>query len=378
MPQQYTDTLQDIVGRLRSVRPGLPPSVARDFVNDTIRTCIDRRPTWSGLYKETTITIPDPYSNGSIDLTQGSKVITGTDTVWPVRDAVDTIISDGVTNTGMQTVVPATMDGITCESILYIDADGAPEAVNVIATNEVSFMAVFNKFHNPGCTVTMSSYVGRQLRLSYARPVYNIIAVHSTTELEIDMAWGMTTQLNQPYSIKKMYYTIAPDIKELIAVMDPLQGINLQIHVPMRLLAMRDPQRSGIGSPMMVAEYMPDSNGNMQYEIWPSPQAERTLRAFYTIQWKKLTAPGDRLPYFLNPTLLFYGAASHVFMLKFGDTDTNFNPQAAQMYRAEFEREFHSAVIADNAKAQQDYTFNYDALMIGGANFRQSHTDVDF
>jgi len=299
-------------------------------------------------------------------------------TIWPVRDVVDTMIVDGVTNTGLQTIVPATMDGITAESVLYIDADVDPETVTVVAVNEVSFMASFTKFHNPGCSVTMSSFVGRQLRLSYAKPVYNILAVHSTTELEIDTAWGMSTQAGQSYSVKKMYYTIAPDIKELVSVMDPLQGINLQIHVPMQLLAMRDPQRSGIGSPMLVAEYVPDVNGNMQYEIWPSPQSERSLRVLYTAQWKKLTAPGDRLPYFLNPTLIFYGAASPCFMLKFGEQDNGFNPQAAQMYRAQFEREFHSAVIADNAKMQQDYSWSYDSIMQGGANWRQSHADMDF
>ena len=376
MPQQFTDTLQDIVGRLRAVRPGLPPSVARDFVNDRIRTCIDRRPIWSGLYKETVITIPAPYSDGSVALTQWSKVITGTDTVWPVRDAVDTIIMDGVTNTGLQTIVPATMDGITVETILYVDADGDPETVGVTAVNDVSFLAEFRKFHNPGCTITASSYVGRQLRLNYARPIYNIIAVHSPTELEIDTAWGMTTQPSQPYSIKKMYYTIAPDIKELVTVMDPLQGINLQTHVPMALLAMRDPQRSGIGSPMLVAEYMADANGNMQYEIWPSPQAERSLRVFYTAQWKKLTSPGDRLPYFLNPSLLFYGAAADSFMLKFSPEDSGFNPQASQKYEMMFERAFHDAVIADNSKMQQNFSWGYESSMVGGANWRMSHLDA--
>lgn len=325
--------------------------------------------------RETTITIPNRYDAGSVLLTQGSTIVTGTDTVWPVSDLVNTTIPDGISQTGTQTVTPASMAGITDDSLLYIDSGGTPEIVSVIAVNAGSFTANFASIHNPGCTATRSSFSGRQLRLSYGRPVYNILAVHSNTELEVDMTWDMSTASGQPYWITKMYFTIAPDIKDLLAISDPLQGICLPIHVSSLMLNNRDPQRSAVGSPICVADYLPNAQGNMQYEVWPVPTAERVLRVWYFAQWKRLTSPGDRMPSFVNPSILYHGALADALLLKFGDGDTGQNPRAADKYEAMFQKELAQAIVADNAKMQQMYSWDYSGVSLGGADFRRAHAD---
>lgn len=374
MPQQYTETLQDVIGRLRSVRPGLPPTVARDLINDRIRNAIDQYPCWSGLYRESTITIPNRYDTGTIELTQGSKVITGTDTVWPVNDLVNTTIPDGVPQTGMQSVTPASMVGITEDSVLYIDAGGTPEVVAVVSLNQNSFVANFNYVHDPNCTATRSSFSGRQLRIAYAKPIYNILAVHSNTELEVDMAWDLTTASGQAYWITQMYYTIAPDIKDIVSVLDPLQGISLPIHVSGDMLNARDPQRSAIGTPICLADYVPNFQGNMQYEVWPIPLTERVLRVFFFVQWKRLTAPGDRLPYFINPSIIYHGALADAMLLKFGNDDSGQNLPAANKYELMYQKELAQAILADNSKMQQMYSFDYKEISFGGADWRRSHS----
>lgn len=372
--QQYSVTLGELVGRCRALKPNMPATLLQDFANDRVRTILDRQPMWSGLWQETIMYVPEPYLTGGVSLTQGSKHITGTDTVWPVSDVVDTTIPNGIIRTGYQAVIPASMDGITADSYLYVDAEGTPEIVHVIEVRANSFIATFEQFHNAGCTVTASSFAGRQLRLGNTFPVFTIEAVVSETELITDLAWKASDISDYGYGIWQMYYTIAPDIKMLMAVLDQAQGIPpLRVDVPIMELNRIDPQRSATGYPQIIANRGPNANQNIQWELWPRPQTERQLRVFYFKQPAKMTSEGDRIPAFMNPTVLFHGMMADAYRTKISADDPYYNQNLGVDYERRFEEGFQAMSLADDEKLSQRYSNMGSSLMMGGANFKKDH-----
>jgi hypothetical protein len=279
--QQYSTSLGELVGRVRAIKPNLPPTVAQDFINDRIRLILDRQPCWSGNFEETILYVPNPDNNGSVNFTQNSNVITGNGTSWPVNDVVNTTIPAGVVRPGFQTVTPASMDGITADTYLYVDAGGTPEIVSVIYVGPTSFTAIFSNSHAAGCTMTSSSYAGRQLRCGNTFPIFTIEAVVSGTQAILDMQWRATPQSGVGFTIRQMYFTVAPDVKMLSAVVDQAQGIPpLRIDVPITEINRIDPQRVSTGYPQILANRGTNANGNMQWELWPSTQEQRQLVYF--------------------------------------------------------------------------------------------------
>lgn len=374
--QQYTTSLGELVGRMRAVKPNLPATVAQDFINDRIRLIIDRQPQWSGNFEETILYIPPIYNTGTISFTQNSATITGGGTAWPVSDVVNTTIPTGVIRPGFQSVTPASMDGITADSYLYVDAGGTPEVVSVIYVGPTSFTANFDYAHSASCTVTSSSFAGRQVRCGNTFPIFTIEAIVSPTQAIMDMQWKATARSSIGYTIRQMYYTIAPDVKMLSAVVDQAQGIPpLRLDVPITEINRIDPQRVSMGYPQMLANRGTNANGNMQWEIWPSPYEERQLRVFYFAQPPKLTTEGDRVPYFMNPTVLFYGAMADALRTKIGPDDAFYDPRGSRDYEQKFEAGYLDMAQADNEKLQQQFTTRgAGSGMPGGADWNRSHS----
>lgn len=373
--QVYSDVLGNLVGRVRALKPNMPATVVQDSCNDRIRATLDFQPQWSGLFEETILYVPPYYNAGNVDMTQNSRHVTGVDTVWPVSDAVNTTVAAGVIRTGYQVVTPASMDNIGVDSYLYFDADGTPEVVHVIEVRPTSFVAIVNEFHNPGCTVTASSFAGRQLRLGNDFPVFTVEAIVSNTDLITDLEWKASSRANNSYEIWQMYYTIAPDIKSLLAVLDQAQGIPpLRIDVPIMELNRIDPQRSSTGYPQIVANRGTNANGNIQWELWPRCQSERQLRVFYFKQPAKLVSEGDRIPAFMNPTVLFHGMMADAYRTKIGPDDAYYNQNLALDYEKRFQDGLQAMSLIDDERLQNRYSNMGQYLGYGGSQFLQTHS----
>lgn len=370
----YYETLGSLVGRVRAIKPAIPATLAQDFANDRIRTVLDRQPQWSGLFAETIMYVPEPYNTGGVDMTQGSRHVTGVDGAsWPVDDVVNTTIPAGIIRTGYQVVTPASMDGITADTYLYVDGAGTPEVVHVIAVRPTSFVAIFNEFHNAGCTMTSSSFTGRQLRLGNTFPIFTIEAVVSPTELITDLTWEATSSSGNGYTIAKMYYTLATDIKSLLCVLDQAQGVPpLRIDVPIIELNRIDPQRSATGYPQIIANRGTNANNNIQWELWPRAQDERQLRVMYFKQPPKLVSEGDMIPAFMNPTVLFHGMMADAYRTKIGENDPLYNQNLGWDYEKRFEEGVYKMMQLDDEYLQQRYSNLGNYWGYGGANMQKS------
>ncbi len=332
------------------------------------------------MFSETIMYVPENYNTGGVDMTQGSAHVTGVDGAsWPVDDVVNSTIPAGIIRTGYQVVTPASMDGITNDSYLYVDASGTPEVVHVIATRPTSFIAVFNQFHNADCTITASSFCGRQLRLGNTFPVFTIEAVVSETELITDLTWEATSSYGNGYVIAKMYYTLATDIKSLLCVLDQAQGVPpLRIDVPILELNRIDPQRSATGYPRIIANRGTNANNNIQWELWPRSEGQRQLRVIYFKQPQKLVSEGDMIPAFMNPTVLYYGMMAEAYRTKIGDDDQQYNQNLGMDYERRFVEGVYTMMQLDDEYLQQRYSNLGNYWGYGGANFAQNHDFSQF
>ena len=92
-------SLFDLRGQIRDQKPNAPPSVADYLINASIRRSLNKW-RWSDLLRIGAIRIPDAYSTGTIDLTQGSPDVTGVATDWPVNDLVNTTLTADTNDLG--------------------------------------------------------------------------------------------------------------------------------------------------------------------------------------------------------------------------------------------------------------------------------------
>jgi hypothetical protein len=368
-----------MIGYVRNVKSNCPTPLIKQFLNLRMRQIIDAKPNWAGLIKYTTVNVPDAFSAGSVSFTSNSPIVTGSATNFPTNDVVNSTIPSGVTSTGLQWVSPASMDGITADTVLYVDADGSPEIVPVTETRATSFRANFRQAHNANVPIVCSSLTQRQLVAGLTYPIFSILAVKDASTLILDAKWGGAPLANMAYSIMGIYYTFATDIKEILSIVDPIQPLELAIHVPQRYIAARDPRRQTVGSaPELFLDRAPNICGNMQYEIYPPQSAARQLNMLYYQQWPDMEAPGDRPPTFINPGVLVDGAVADAKRHKAEAQDLYYDLAAAQFYEQRFMAGLGDSMNADNTKAQQQLEFNYRQLFGQGGystsgSFAQQH-----
>ncbi len=378
---QFSDNLFSLTGRVMSFRPNVDRNLVKGWVNDRVRQALDSRTYWSDLLSHGVISIPNFYNQGTVNVETGSNIVTGgipdtngNTTEWPVNDVVNTTVTAGITEIGYVTVTPVSMAGINIDTYLYVDAAGTPETVVVVQTTPTTFTAQFQTMHAAPTTLTSSSLAGRQFRISEASPIYTVISIQNANQLTINIPWGGIPFTNMPYQIVKAYYTLAPNLKDVLYVIDSIQGIPLRIHVPVMEINWRDPQRSSTGPPLALVDLAPSDGGSMQYELWPWQFGTYQLGFIFMRQWPDMQNDTDRPPWFINPTIFFHGALADALNFKVNEKDIYHNPKLAMYYEERFQKGLEDAKNADESKFQRAYDFNFEQLFgSAGANFWQSH-----
>jgi hypothetical protein len=374
---QYADDFFKLRGRVLSARPMNSPDFVNNALNDRLRQILDHRTFWADLLTFGNLSFPDPYATGTVSMTYGDATIVGVGTAWPVSDKVNTTIPDGVPEFGYVEVVPASMAGITANSMLLVDAAGDPEIVPVVQVNRTSFIANFSKQHNDDCAITQSSLANLQFRISQAYPVFTVTAVTSPTSLEVNLPWGGPSLADQTYAIKLMYVMLASDLKAIVAMKDEQTGFPVRLHVSIDEANYRDPRRTLVsGNPLFsLVDLGANDQGNMLYEAWPAPASARQWSYAYNKQWPEMVKDTDRPPPFINPSILFYGALADAKMMRTSKDDPYYDPQGAQWYQAKFEQGVAEAKNSDEAKKLEAMRNPWWKSMMPGSYDQMQLTD---
>ena len=382
---QYNSTLYAMGAQVSAHKPNSKKSQIYKDINNRIRALLDFRASWSALITKTVINIPQATTTGGVTCTSGLTAITGTGTLWPYADVVNTTMVDGNRTTGYVEMTPADMVNINVDTLLYVNDGVYSEVAPVVEISNSTFTALFQFSHNPGTTLTTSSVAGLQLQLGPLLPVYTLLGVSSRTGSDnagiLDMAFGGATLTNSGYQLVKAYINF-PDLRSFVEVYDPQQGIPLATNVSQAELDSIDPQRSSQGWPQCLADLAPSVSGTFQYELWPHQLTPYALPVLYNRQWKYMKNPTDRPPYFINPSIIIDGAIADALRRKDirdnNDVDPYFNPQLAREFDAKFALGAVQAAQADENKCQQALTssrYQRGGGINAGASYWQSHVN---
>ena len=368
-------TLFSIRGEVMQVRRGISPNLVDKYINNRLRQTLGVRTYWSDLIVRGVLAVPDAYALGRVAVTPGSPVVAGTGTSWPVSDKVNTTIRDGIFESGNQQVFPSSMSGIEASSILLVDQEGTPEIVFVNEVDQNSFWAVFAYPHNQDCSVLQSTLAGRQFRMGYGSPIFDVLAVNDPQTMTISQPWQNIAQFNQEYTISGMYYTIVPNMKKFLYVVDRQQGWSLLTSRSVENANRTDPQRTGAGDPIALLDIGASKNGLSLYEIWPTQTTARQIDYAVYTDWPELKEDNDRLPWFLNPAIFIEGALADAYLYKSSKDDYIHSPTISAIHNANFKELVELAKNEDESKMQQDWDSNETMIYGGGPGtlFAQSH-----
>lgn len=356
---QFTDTLFTLRGRVLNSRPEVTPDFVAGALNDRMRQILDNRTFWADLLQFGILSFPAPTTAGTMSTVTGSASVSGAATFWPVADVVNTTIPEGVPEFGYVEVAPASMQGITANSMLYVDAADTPEVVPVVEVGRTTFIAKFSKIHNMACTVTQSSLANQQFRPGESYPIFTVAAVtyldpagSGNGTLVLTLPWGGPPLTNAVYTIKLMYVTIGSDVKAIIAMKDEETGYPVRLHVALQDADFRDPQRTIVtGNPWFsLVDLGANAQGNALFEMWPGPSDQRQFSYAYWKQWPDMTHDTDRPPPFINPSILYYGALADAKMMRVRKDDPYYDPVGARHYEQKFMQGLQEAKNADEAK----------------------------
>ncbi len=372
----YDETLATIRGRVKEYRPDASSLAIDQWINDRIRDALNARTYWADLITQGILVLPDMYTTGTVSVTKNSKIVTGVATAWPVSDVVNTTLAADTEEIGYVEITPTAMTGITNGALLYIGTGATAEVCPVVYTTRTTFTAKCANLHLATQPITQSSLAGLQFRLNNSDPIFTVNAVHTTTELELNIAWGNASRATQTYRILKMYVTLGSDLKEIVAIKDEQYGRPCRIHVSIDETNRRDPMRTSaapIGT-LSFVDLGPNDAGMMMYEVWPASTSARQISYLYYRQWPKLLSDNDVPPWFIEPSIFAAGATADALRLRKGKDDPYFNPQLAQEFEQKYLAGLERSKNNDDAKVMRAFDWeHWKQFAPGGANFWQAH-----
>ncbi len=372
------ENFRAMVDHILTYNPDCPPQLAKRRINTRLRQVLDRR-MWAGLLVRGQIVIPPVYTTGSVQVLQGSDVITGVGTVWPVNDLVSTTLSTAITIVNeYQDVTPASMVGIGAGDFVTLDAGGANEEfLLVISVGLATFKAKPTLIHSPAETITKSSLVRRQFRVGTTTSFYGIIGVSSATSLKLDLVWGhQDFGPGATYQIMRAYVSLEQNLRMIWSVVNNKQGWRLRLNMPQEVVNTYDAWRQTTGFVYMMIDFVPDEIGRFQYELYPTPSMQQGFPylAYRTVP--SLENDEDTPPPAIPSHVLVHGALSDV--LKFNPKSPYYDPATAKEFGAQFEADVLTAAMSDDSVYMQNLQWAYSRYPFTqhGANYWQSH-DVD-
>jgi hypothetical protein len=353
--------------------------VKRD-INDSVRTITSRR-AWSGLLQQGVLQTMAAYNTGTVTLTPGSNVVTGSGTSWPTDDSADTTLSEAtIESNAYIDFTPVSMSGIQAGVYVLIDAGlSNQEAVFVISTTQTTFRAYCVNTHDAGETVTRSSRAGQQIRTQPGQPFMTVTGVVTATSLLINMNWGGSLISNHDYSISQVYVSLGQDVKQILTMVNPQMTYRFAVDVPQIVLNQRDAQRSATQWSFALSYLQPDPGGSPLYEIYPRPTTVQQFPYIYMRAWSPMSDNNAILPNGIRSDVLVkmaMAAAARWPGHKIKAGGIYYDPKLAESYLREVEREIEFMKEEDDSTAMMQLLWQYNSWRVGaggGPDWNQSH-----
>ncbi len=360
--------------------PSYDVANVKQGINDHLRNIMARR-NWSGMCGYKILSVPAYYTTGTVTTTLGSNVVTGTGTAWAVDDIVSTTLDQTTLETGVIDVTPASMTGITTSQWLLIDGGNAgEEAVYVIRVNadEGTFQARFTRTHASGVTITCSSLMGRQIRVSINVPYITITGVSSATRLLLESPWPLTVAANNGYSIFLAITTLGDDAKYVISMVNNQNQYQFDLTMPIGHLDWIDPLRTASNFPFRLVFRTTDPAGTPMWELYPRPISQAAFPYIYMKEWNPLVGDNDLLPNGIRSDVLVKRVKADAARWpghKLKDGGAYYDPRLGVQLMEESERDIAYMQREDDSTNIATMMYQWRRWPVGGSgpSYAQSH-----
>ena len=247
---------------------------------------------------------------------------------------------------------------------------GEVVAPSVYTTGTVTTVSD-SDFVNGVGTAWDSTMVGRQFRVGFTLPAYTIKAVSSATQIQLDLPWGGGPLTNVGYQLLQAYYVFGPKVKRLLVVINKQQGYRLDLNWSQEQVNTIDPWRTRVGWTFAVVDYIPDTNGQPQFELYPWPTVRQAFPFLAYSQPADLVDDADSPVTFVRSDVLFLGALTDA--LRFRKGSQYYDPDTAEKKERQFQQEIQKMARADNDLYQKDHQWEYWRQSVGGSEWIQAH-----
>lgn len=370
------ENFRAMVDHVLTYNPDAPAQLVERRINTRLREVLDYR-LWAGLLVRGILPIPAAYTTGSATVTKNSDLVTGTDTLWPYNDEVDTTLSTEITVVNeLQDVTPASMTGISAGDFLVVDSGANIEYLLVVSVDATSFKAKPTIAHSASVAITKSSLMRRQFRLGTTKPFYTIKGVTAAGELKLDLPWSDASQSDAAYQIVLAYVSFEQNYRSILTLVNTAQGWRLRTNMPQEVVNTYDTWRGTTGWVYMLVDYIPDEIGRMQYELYPTPSMEQAFPYLGYRTPPDLVDDEDTPPPAIPSHLLVHGAIADVMI--YNRKSAYYDPAVSTAFQGRFSQDLMYAVLADDNIYMQNLQWAYSKYPFTqhGAAYWQSH-DVD-
>jgi hypothetical protein len=279
-------TLSQLQKRLVGELDIIPPSLAKDLINDALRDIYDEVE-WGFLFTDSFIRTPaviDGYAN--------------------VIKFSDLITLDSATK--------ALVDSITPD-----DPQLDERQIRFLGTSKIDRGFLYRILDYDSVTGELRIDPPFQDDDNLNRKL-QIVKVFYTAPYYVTTSMGVDPITGEPVVIKS---DPVIDFKRFEYIVSPEYNRRLIIDVTPAELYKKDPYREFVSEPRYLSPYSVDSLGNQLFEIYPAPRSERVLRVKYLRAGLPLNNPEDQAPDLFSKELLVSKATIKAYKWAYANAD---------------------------------------------------------
>jgi hypothetical protein len=370
-----------MIDHVLSWNPRIPSQLVKRRINVHLRDIQDLR-IWGGLMVRGEFHCPAAYITGTIAATPGSDIITGTGTLWPYNDTVNTTLgATAITVINeIQDITPTSIVGIEMGDWLLVDEGLATEEwLLVHSVTGSTFQAKPTQLHAANtATITKSSFSQLQIRVGYNKNYYTIIGIKSDQTMKLDHSWSYAIETAQSYQIVRAYITFPPGLKIVWSIVNIQQGWAIKPYIPQEVVQRFDAWRSAKSWPSILVNFMPDHIGRIRYELYPTPTVEQGIPYLAARVIAPLSADEDCCPTCIPSHIVVNHALADALL--HDRKSEYYDPLASKEFRRQAQDSMNGAVLADDNIYMQnlEWIISRYNLVAPGADFWQSHDEGYF
>lgn len=226
-----------------------------------------------------------------------------------------------------------------------------------------------------------TALIGQQFRIGFTNPFQTIVNVNvALQQLTLDFAYGGQSLVMTGYQIAQAWVTLGSNIRYILDSTNQQQGWRMEINVPQQTLNQMDTWRTSVGWSYILSAKEPTPDGQLQVEIYPTPFFLQVFPFIAFTQPPNMINDTDSPVLFIRSDVLVAMTIADALVFR-GKQNKYYDPQVAQIKKAEAEAELQKMERNDDGMYPQDSVWDY-GMEYGpnsyGSLFNQNHPSVAY